>query len=104
MGNQKRIVVFSGDFSGRSDNLIRLARNADLLIAHNAVPEGAGEVALSLHAAPSRIGQIAAASDVGELVLSHRMHRSLGRERETLGNIRKSYAGPVHFAEDFDCF
>src|SRR6202012_3549726 len=34
-------IVFSGDTNGEGDGLTQLALNADLLIAHNAVPEGA---------------------------------------------------------------
>jgi hypothetical protein len=37
-------------------------------------------------------------------VLSHRMLRSLGHEEETLSIIARSYAGPVTFANDLDCF
>jgi ribonuclease BN (tRNA processing enzyme) len=33
-------IVFSGDTNGEG-NLVRLAKDADLFIAHNAVPEGA---------------------------------------------------------------
>jgi ribonuclease BN (tRNA processing enzyme) len=35
-----KIIVFSGDTNGEGDDLIRLAKDADLFIAHNAVPEG----------------------------------------------------------------
>jgi ribonuclease BN (tRNA processing enzyme) len=60
--------------------------------------------ARSLHMPPSAIGRIAAEEKVRQLVLSHRMNRSLGREEETLALIRKSYDGPVHFADDLQCF
>jgi hypothetical protein len=36
-----KAIVFSGDTNGEGDDLVRLAKNADLFIAHNAVPEGA---------------------------------------------------------------
>jgi ribonuclease BN (tRNA processing enzyme) len=99
-----RSVVVSGDLSGRNDSLPGLASAADLLVIHNAVPEGAEPAALNLHVPPSAIGQIAAESLVRQLVLSHRMNRSLGREEETLKLIREHYAGPVSFAEDLACF
>ncbi len=99
-----RSIVFSGDFSGRSGNLEKLAAGADVLVAHNAIPEGAGEVARSLHAEPSRIGAIAAAAGVGRLVLSHRMRRSLGVEEDTRAAIARHYDGPVDFAADLDCY
>jgi ribonuclease BN (tRNA processing enzyme) len=53
---------------------------------------------------PSVIGHIAQAAKVKQLVLSHRMLRTLGKEDETLGAIRKSYNGPAAFADDLSCF
>lgn len=97
-------IVFSGDTNGRGGTLQQLAQNADLLVAHNAVPEGATGVARNLHMPPSVIGEIAAGAGVKQLVLSHRMLRTLGREEETLRYIQESYAGPVRFADDLDCF
>lgn len=97
-------IVFSGDTNGEGDHLELLARRADLLIAHNAVPEGAGGVERRLHMPPSVIGRIAHEAGVKQLVLSHRMRRTLGRETETLESINKTYTGPVTFANDLDCF
>jgi len=91
-------------FSGQNGNLEVLARNTDLLVAHNAVPEDASGVPLELHMPPSVIGRIAKAADVKALVLSHRMLRTLGREAETQRVIARSYSGPVVFADDLDCF
>ncbi len=99
-----RRIVFSGDANGESSYLQQLAGQADLLIAHNAVPEGASGIERSLHMPPSVIGRIAHEAGVKQLVLSHRMLRTLGRETETLDSIRKHYAGPVAFANDLDCF
>ena len=97
-------IAFSGDGNGDNGNLERLARGADLLVAHNAVREGATGVEHALHMPPSVIGRIAADAAVGRLVLSHRMLRSLGHEDETEAAVRKSFAGPVTFANDLDCF
>jgi ribonuclease BN (tRNA processing enzyme) len=99
-----KALVFSGDMSGRNGTLEGLAAGADLLVAHNAVPEGAQGAARSLHMPPSEIGRIAAAAKVGRLVLSHRMARTLGREDETVRAIRRFYKAPVAFAEDLECF
>ncbi|MDI3324281.1 MBL fold metallo-hydrolase [Pontibacterium granulatum] len=93
-------IVFSGDTSAISDNLTRLATSADLLVAHNAIPEEAIGVARRLHMPPSRIGEIAAQAGVKKLVLSHRMLRTLERESDTLREIHKNYQGPVEFADD----
>jgi ribonuclease BN (tRNA processing enzyme) len=97
-------IVFSGDTNGEGDHLQQLARQADLLVVHNAVPEGAGGVERQLHMPPSVIGRIAREAGVKQLVLSHRMRRTLGRETETLDSIKKNFAGPVAFANDLDCF
>jgi ribonuclease BN (tRNA processing enzyme) len=97
-------LVFSGDMNGDYHTLPLLARDADLLVAHNAVPEGASGVARRLHMPPSVIGSIAVAARVKSLVLSHRMQRTLGREADTERLIRVHYAGPLAFAEDGQCF
>lgn len=97
-------VVFSGDTNGEGEGLVRLARDADLFIAHNAVPEGATGVERRLHMPPSVIGEIARKAQVKKLVLSHRMLRTLGQEEQTLAEIRKHYAGPVEFGNDLDCY
>jgi len=97
-------IVFSGDTNGDGSGLVRLATNADLFVAHNAVPEGATGVERKLHMPPSVIGQIAADAHVKNLVLSHRMLRTLGKEDQTQAEIRKHYSGPLTFANDLDCF
>jgi len=99
-----KAVVFSGDTNGDGANLPALAAGADLLVAHNAVPEGATGVERALHMPPSVIGEIARGARVKQLVLSHRMLRTLGREEETLAAIRKRYAGQVEFADDLGCY
>jgi ribonuclease BN (tRNA processing enzyme) len=67
-------------------------------------PEGTEGVPRALHVPPSVIGAIAKSANVHRLVLSHRMLRTLGHEEETLKVIARSYAGPVDFANDLDCF
>ena len=97
------VVAFSGDTSGKGE-LAALARDADIFVAHNAVPVGTTGVAHALHMTPDDIGRIAAQAKVKKLVLSHRMLRTLGREAETLAAIRVHYAGPVEFADDLSCY
>jgi ribonuclease BN (tRNA processing enzyme) len=99
-----KVIVFSGDTNGEGDGLVRLAMNADVFIAHNAVPEGVTGIERRLHMPPSVIGQIAADAHVKNLVLSHRMLRTLGKEDQIQSEIRKRYAGPLEFANDLDCF
>lgn len=93
-------VVFSGDTSAVTPNLARLAKGADLLVAHHAVPQDAGEIARALHMTPERIGEVAEEAGVKKVLLSHRMGRTLGREAESEGWIRKHYKGPLLWAED----
>jgi ribonuclease BN (tRNA processing enzyme) len=98
------VLAFSGDTSGEGEGLSRVALNADIFIAHNAVPEGATGLERRLHMPPSVIGQIAGDAHVKSLVLSHRMLRTLGKEGQTESAIRKRYSGPLAFANDLDCF
>jgi ribonuclease BN (tRNA processing enzyme) len=99
-----RAIVFSGDTNGDNGNLEKLAAGADLLIAHNAIPEGTTGAPRALHMPPSVIGAIAKSAGVHRLVLSHRMLRSLGHETETLAAIARNYRGPVAFSQDLECF
>lgn len=99
-----KVVVFSGDTNGEAAGLPQLAANADLFVAHNAVPEGVTGVERNLHMPPSVIGQIAGEAHVKHLVLSHRMLRTLGKESQTQSEIEKRFSGPLTFANDLDCF
>ena len=98
-----KAVVFSGDMNNEYGTLAKLASNADLLVAHNAVPEGVNGAARQLHMPPSEIGKIAAKAGVKQVLLSHRMKRTLGKEPQTLKVIRQSYQGVVEFADDLQC-
>ena len=97
-------LVFSGDTNGDNGNLEKLAADADMFVAHNAVPEEATGPARRLHMPPSVIGRIAATARVKQLVLSHRMQRTLGREADTRQRIAEQYKGAIVFADDLDCF
>ena len=97
-------LVFSGDMSNKKDVLRRLAKQVDILVAHHAIAEKANPIARNLHMPPSEIGRIAAKAAVKRLVLSHRMKRTLGKEKESLSIISESYKGTVVFANDLQCF
>jgi ribonuclease BN (tRNA processing enzyme) len=99
-----KVIVFSGDTNGEGAALPQLAAKADLLVAHNAVPEGVTGVERNLHMPPSVIGQIALEAHVKHVVLSHRMLRTLGKESQTQAEIEKRFSGPLTFANDLDCF
>lgn len=96
-------IVFSGDMNNDNGTLAVLAKDADLLVAHNAVPEDIRGAGRQLHMPPSVIGEIASKANIKQLLLSHRMKRTLGREIQTLDQITKSYKGKTGFADDLQC-
>lgn len=93
-------IIISGDTNNEDKNLEKIAQNADLFIAHHAVPEHTGRFAKTLHMTPSIIAQIAKTSHVKKTVLTHRMNRTLQKEKESLEIIKKKFKGEVIFAED----
>lgn len=99
-----KTVVFAADQNGESRAFIDFARDADLMIAHLAIPESASGAAVALHARPSAVGKMARQAGVRQLVLSHVMARSLSRLDDQLAIVRKTFAGPVHVAGDLECF
>jgi ribonuclease BN (tRNA processing enzyme) len=98
-------VVFTGDTTNRTARIGALAgSDTEVLVAHHAIPEHAGGAAAKLHMPPSQIGRLAALVDPDLLVLSHRMRRTLGRERESVALIREHYDGDLRLASDLACF
>jgi len=96
-------IVFSGDMDASAlPNLVRLAKNADLLIFHCAVldPPGSPEQLYELHTPPRKIGEAAKQSGVKSLLLSHTAPDVESRETAVRNSIRANYAGPVAFATD----
>ncbi len=99
-----KTVVFSGDMNNSNETLANFAQHADILLAHNAVPETAKGVARNLHMPPSVIASISAKAKPSLVVLSHRMRRTLGGEAHTLEHIEATYTGQIRFANDLQCF
>jgi len=95
-----KTIVFSGDTSAESDKLIKLSMNADILVAHHAIPENGYEGAAKLHMKPSRIAQIATQANIKKLILSHRMKRTFKHEKQTQEIISKKFKGHIIWAED----
>ena len=96
-------IAFSGDQNGDNPAFAKLIKDADILIMDHAVPEAADEVGGKLHARPSEIGALASSSNVGKLVLSHNMARSLKTLKPDLILIKQHYKRPVIVAEDLKC-
>jgi len=87
-------VVYTGD-TDYSENLIDLAKKADLLICESALPDS---MPVKGHLTPSLAGEIATRAGVGKLVLTH-FYPECDRvdiEQE----CRKTYSGPLILAED----
>ena len=98
IGNKS--IVISGDTSNVNGQLEKLTKDADLFIAHHAIPEVHGTYANNLHMTPSIIADIANRSEVKKVLLTHRMQRTIGKEEETLKLMRNKYKGPIVFAEE----
>jgi len=107
-------VVISGD-TAPSQNLVRLARGADVLV-HEVLLADAAEVARWLEKPPEHplvqhvlrshtsfrdVGRIAREAGVGTLVLSHFVPGDAPVDKDAvLAEIRKSFHGKVVFGED----
>jgi len=96
----EKSILISGDTSNSNKQLEKLAIDVDLFVAHHAIPEVHGTYANNLHMTPSIIAEIAQKSHVKRIVLTHRMRRTIGEEKESLSIIKKQFKGPVIFADD----
>lgn len=97
---EDKVIVFSGDTSAQSEKLTKLAENADILIAHHAIPQEGYLHVRKLHMTPKRIAEVASVSKPKVLLLSHRMKRTYGSEEQSNKIIRKVYKGKIIWAED----
>ena len=96
-------VVFSGDMDASAlPNLVRLAKDADLLIFNCAVldPPGSPSQLYALHTPPKKIGEAARDAHVKSLLLSHLAPDVEGQKEAVRKSIRAAYAGPIAFATD----
>lgn len=87
-------VVYSGD-TDMSENLVMLAREADILICESALPDG---LKVPGHLTPSLAGEIAGRAKVGKLVLTHFYPEC--DAADIAAECRKTYSGPLLLAED----
>jgi ribonuclease BN (tRNA processing enzyme) len=88
-------LVYSGD-TGYCEEMVDLAKGADLLILESSFPDGQGKEG---HLTPSQAGEIAARSGAKRLVLTHFYPECLGSDIE--GQCRKTYQGELILAADF---
>ena len=93
-GPGNRVMVYSGD-TDYSDNLVTLAKNANVLICESALPD---DMKVSGHLTPSLAGEIATRANVVKLVLIHFYPECDQADIES--ECRKSYTGPLILARD----
>ena len=87
-------IVYSGD-TGYSDNLVALAKGADLLICESAFPAA---LKVSGHLTPPEAGEIASRAKVGALVLTHFYPEC--DQTDMAAQCRQTWSGPLTLAED----
>ncbi|WP_339773120.1 MBL fold metallo-hydrolase [uncultured Paraglaciecola sp.] len=97
-------ITFSGDMNNKFNTLAALGKDSDILVMHNAVPQGASGAAINLHMRPIEIGKIAQEAKAKTVVLSHFMNRTRNDNEATLGYIRQNFAGEVEMATDMATF
>ena len=88
-------VVYSGD-TDVCENLVRLAKDADVLICESALPD---EMKVPGHLTPSLAGEIATKAGVKKLVLTHFYPEC--DAVDISAQCRRTYEGPLALAEDF---
>jgi ribonuclease BN (tRNA processing enzyme) len=95
-------VVFGGDTTLAGNGVTDLARGADLFVANATVldPPAAPPVLYDLHAAPSRIGEVARDARVGSVVLAHVPPSVAAREATLVASVKRDFAGSVALAND----
>jgi ribonuclease BN (tRNA processing enzyme) len=110
-------VVFGSDQNGLNPAFAEFAVGADALVMHLALASGTPPAPLgAIHATPAVVGQVAAATNVGGLVLSHVIEPPAGYppaaafsgfDNDTLmaavQEVRQSYGGQIAVAQDLQC-
>jgi ribonuclease BN (tRNA processing enzyme) len=103
-------VTFSGDTT-KSDNLITLAKNTDILVHeaefslddaywHNRFPPG---YLVRSHTSAEQVGEVAVAATAKQLILSHYQPSDLP-DSQWLDEIKKNYSGTTTVAKDGQVF
>lgn len=96
---RRAAVVYSSD-TEPCEEVVRLARGADILIHEATFPER-DRGRFGAHSTPSEAGQVAARAGVGRLILCH-IEADYHAELDALAaEARGHFAGPVEIAEEF---
>ncbi len=91
-------LAFSAD-TGPCDNVLALARGADLFLCENANAEASD---FDMHLKPSQAGAYAREAGARRLVLTHRWHRA-GLD-VALASASAAFGGPVSIAREGDIY
>jgi len=104
-------IVYSGDTSSAGDNMISLAKDADLLIYDTAITDTLPNSApndrmfFTLHTKPTRMGQVAAEANVKKLVFSHLTPNTEPRIPEVESLVKAAgYTGEMSVAFDLKVY
>ncbi|MEM5532714.1 MULTISPECIES: MBL fold metallo-hydrolase [Pseudoalteromonas] len=93
-------LVFAGDMTDKFGTFTDFAKNADVVVMHNAIDENASGGAKNLHITPSKITKVLIEAAPKTAVLSHFMNRSLKNQQLFKKSLIKSLKSNVVFAED----
>jgi ribonuclease BN (tRNA processing enzyme) len=96
-------IVFSGDTSASTLELISLAKDCSLLVHDFALPER-DVPSGNLHAKPSAVGRTANLSGTKMLLLSHFMPAIEGELTESVDIVSREYGGKIALAKDLETY
>ncbi|MGL4307042.1 MAG: cyclic nucleotide-degrading phosphodiesterase [Mycobacteriaceae bacterium] len=88
-----RVFAYSGD-TGVCENLVELARDADVFLCEASWTHAPGVRPLGIHLSGTEAGEVAQQAGVGELLLTH-IPPWTSRE-DVLAEARLAFSGPVH--------
>jgi ribonuclease BN (tRNA processing enzyme) len=98
-------IVYSGDTSSKTGNMVTLAQGADLLIYDTSIMDVApSPVFQALHTTPARMGAVAAAAGVKTLVLSHITPITEPNLDAVKAEIAAEYSGHIRAARDLKVY
>ncbi len=99
-------IAYSGDTRSTGDNMITISQDADLLIYDTAITEllPPNPFFHELHTSPTRIGEVAGAANVGELILSHLTPVTEPLIGQVEQSISQNYSGVITPANDLDVY
>jgi len=96
-------IAFASDQNGSNPAFIDFAQGVDILVIHLGGPENSTGMIAALHAKPSVWGQMGAAANARQVLVSHISTPSPEELETRLGFVRANYDGVITVAEDLMC-